>query len=216
VSNLAQAAPSFLEMGVFQAAGVQQGMAPSDAPTAWCLPAFVGRFGEVSGGLDGASLTLVFRLVLEAQRQNEPVAWIIGFTGSFFPPDVAETGIDLSVLAVVRAGRALSAVRAADHLLRSGAFGLIVLDLGLNASLPINAQTRLVGLAKKHDTALLCITDKEDHLPSLGSLVSLRVQTARTERTGDRYRCKAQAVKDKRRGPGWSYEEVYRGPDGLR
>jgi recombination protein RecA len=216
VSGLAHTVPSFLGPEVFRVAGVQRGLTTPDAPTAWRLPAFTGRFGEVSGGHAGASLTLVLRLVLEAQRQGEPAVWVVGATGSFFPPDAAEVGIDLAALIVVRAGATPPAVRAADHLLRSGGFGLIVLDFGVDTRVPIHAQTRLVGLAKKHGTALLCITEKEDHLPSLGSLVSLRVQTARTERDGDRYRCEARAVKDKRKGPGWSHSEVYRGPDGLR
>ena len=100
--------------------------------------------------------------------------------------------------------------------MRSGAFGLMVVDLGERAALPLRAQTRLVGLAKKHDTALLCITKKDDDRPSLGSLVSCRAEAARTKRLGERYRCEVRILKDKRRGPGWSHTEVCRGPAGLR
>ena len=100
--------------------------------------------------------------------------------------------------------------------MRSGAFGLLVLDLGAGASLPLPAQTRLVGLAKQHDTALICITEKEGDRPSLGSLVSLRAHTARTRHERDRFRCEARVLKDKRRGPGWKHTEVCHGPDGLR
>jgi len=196
--------------------GVQQGLAVSVAPTAWRLSAFSGRLGEVSGSHAGAALTLVFRLVLEAQQRGEPVAWISRRESLFFPPDAAEVGVDLAALAVIRAPATLPAARAADYLLRSGGFGLVVLDVGPGAQLPIHIQTRLVGLAKKHEAALLCITEKDSDRPSLGSLVSLRAQVARTRRTGDRFRCEARVLKDKRRGPGWTHEEVCRGPDGLR
>jgi hypothetical protein len=50
----------------------------------------------------------------------------------------------------------------------------------------------------------------------LGSLVSLRAHTARTQKEENRFRCEAHILKDKRRGPGRGYVEVYRGPDGLR
>ena len=195
---------------------VQRGLVLPETPTAWRLSAFAGRFGEISGSHAAASLTLAFRLVLEAQRRKEPVVWICRSESAFFPPDVADVGIDLHALVVVWAPQTLLAARAADHLLRSGGFGLVVLDVGSRARLPIPVQTRLMGLAQKHDAALLCLTEKESDHPSLGSLVSLRAQATRTQREGDRYRCEARVLKDKRRGPGWAHTEVCRGPDGLR
>jgi recombination protein RecA len=189
---------------------------PTVTPATWSLSTVSGRFVEISGSHSTAALTLAFQMVLEAQRQAEPVAWISRRDSVFFPPDAAGTGVDLEALAVIWAADGIRAARAADHLLRSGAFGLLVLDIGPGASLPIPVQTRLVGLAKKHDTALLCLTEKESSRPSLGSLVSLRAQAARTHRAEDRYRCEVRALKDKRRGPGWTHAEVCRGPDGLR
>ena len=194
---------------------LRRGVVAPRAPARWQLSAFVGRFGEVSGDEAGACLSLVFRLVLEAQRQGEPVVWIGRRESVFFPPDVAETGVDLAALPVVRTSDPLAAARAADYLVRSGAFGLTVLDLGARARLPLRAQTRLAGLAKKHDTALLCITEKEGDRPSLGSLVSLRAHVVRTRRDGDRFHCEARILKDKRSGPCWGHTEVCRGPDGL-
>jgi len=194
---------------------VQRGWVPAATPAEWRLSTFVGRFGELSGSHAGAVLTLAFRLVLEAQRLGEPAVWISRRESAFFPPDAAEVGVDLDALAVVWVSETLQAARAADHLLRSGGFGLVVLDIGARAHLPIPVQTRLVGLANKHEAALLCLTEKDDDRPSLGSLVSLRAQAVRTRRVEDRYRCEARVLKDKRRGPGWSHAEVCRGPDGL-
>jgi recombination protein RecA len=185
-------------------------------PAEWCIAAVAGRFVEVSSYRAGAALTLVLRLVLEAQCLAEPVAWINNRKSTFFPPDVAEAGIDLAALAVIRSRDTISAAKAAEHLLRSGAFGLVVMDIGADGRLPIHAQSRLAGQARRHETALLCITEKPHEASSLGSLVSLRVHTNRLQRKADRFRCEAHVQKDKRRGPGWKHVEVCRGPDGLR
>ncbi len=189
---------------------------PDTVSSRWSLATFAGRFTEISGDLAGAPLTLTFRLVLEAQRRGEPVAWIGRYRTPFFPPDVAEAGVDLAALPVVWALDSLAAARAADLLIRSGAFGLVVVDLGAGARLPVAAQTRLAGLAKHHEAALVFLTEKDDDRPSLGSLVSLRAHAARTGHEVELFRCEAHALKDKRRGPGWRHAEVCRGPDGLR
>ena len=204
------AAPAFL-----CAPGVQRGLAVPDVPVAWLLSTFQGRMAEISGASASASLTLVFRLVLQAQRLAEPVAWVGRKTNLFYPPDVADTGIDLDALAVVCASGTRTASRAADYLLRSGGFGMVVLDIGADPHMSPALQTRLAGLAKKHAAALLCITEKDSRRPSLGPLVSLRAEAVRTERTGDRFRCEVRVLKDKLRGPGWTHTEVCHGPDGL-
>jgi recombination protein RecA len=198
------------------ARGVRRGCAAPVAPPSWRLSVFAGRLGEISGSQTGAALTLAFRLMLEAQRRGEPVAWISRQGSAFFPPDAAETGVDLAALAVIWVRDARQSVRAADYLVRSGAFGLVALDLGQDSRVPVPVQSRLVGLAKKHDCALLCLTEKGSDHPSLGSLVSVRAQAARTKKTGSRFRCEARILKDKRQGPGWTHTEVCRGPAGLR
>ncbi|UCF93443.1 MAG: hypothetical protein JSW39_04565 [Desulfobacterales bacterium] len=200
----------------FAAGGRRREPTATEKPAEWRLATFAGRFGEVSGDPAGASLTLVFRLVLEVQQLGEPVAWITRRQSTFFPPDAADAGIDLAALPVVRAADVLAAARAAEYLLRSGAFGLVMMDLGANAHLPLQAQARLAAQARQHDTALICMTEKEGHRPSLGSLVSLRAHAAQTQREAGWFRCEVCVLKDKRRGPGWTHAEVCRGPDGLR
>lgn len=191
----------------------------------WSLEQVAGRLVEISGVGATAPLTLVFWLVLQAQQQNEPVAWITRDNSLFYPPDAAEGGVDLDALVIIRipdlpasAGQtgARAVARAADQLVRSGAFGLIVLDLGAKPDVPTPLQIRLAGLANKHQTALLCLTAKGDEVPSLGPLVSLRV-TARRERLADgRFACELTVLKDKRLGPTWRHAEVCCGPAGLR
>ena len=105
---------------------------------------------------------------------------------------------------------------AAERLMRSGAFGLVLLDLGKQHALTQPLQSRLLGLAQHHQTAVLCLTEKSAQEASIGSLVSLRVHVGRTWLGGERFACELQVRKDKRRGPVWSEQEVCRGPMGLR
>ena len=135
--------------------------------------------------------------------------------GSFYPPDVADNGVDLAALVVVRVGDATTAARAAERLLHSGAFGLVVLDLGSSAELPMAYQGRLMTLAQAHDAAVVCLTDKTSETASLGSLISLRAEALRRHGPDGELTVTVRALKDKRRGPGWTHAERHRGPAGL-
>lgn len=196
--------------------------------TTWRLTTLTGRLTELSSLGGAAGLTLAFSVVLDAQRQGEPVGWLTAGKSPFFPPDVAAGGIDLEALVVVRLPSSQQIPRAAEHLARSGAFGLLVLDLIHSTHIPAPMQMRLLGLAQKHHTAVLCLTRKKGEAPSLGSLVSLRAETLceQIDRRSDPdddagesgisiFACTAQILKDKRCGPGWTHVEVCRGPDGL-
>ena len=183
-------------------------------PSPWSLAAIAGRFIEISTSANAASLTLAFGLVREAQKQGEPVGWVTS-TGSFFyPPDAAHGGIDLAALVVIRVLHAGVIPTAGEKLLRSGGFGLIVLDLG-TADIPVPLQSRLTGLAQHHHAALVCLTEKESKTFSLGSLVSLRAHVERQRSSDNRFTCRLRILKDKRRGPTWSHEELCCGPAGL-
>lgn len=191
----------------------------------WSVESLIGRLVEISGHRASANLTVAFGLVREAQAKQEPVAWVTLRQSTFFPPDVADSGVDLSRLAVVRVEAPLVAFKATVELTRSGGFGLVVLDLGpealqkraekrfrKNRSVPF--VTKLVGLAQKTQTAVVVLTEKTRETSSLSSLVSLR---AEARRDPDRP-CEVaiDVIKDKRRGPGRSYREVFRAPAGLR
>jgi recombination protein RecA len=180
----------------------------------WNFAQVAGRYVEISGGRAPATLTLTFHVVLDAQRRGEPVGWATSDESSFYPPDVAELGIDLPALVVVRVPKADAIARAGEKLLRSGGFGLIVLDLGFT-DIPMPLQSRLTGLAHHHHAALVCITKEHSHKFSLGSLVSLRVHAERKKLVNGKFPCALRVLKDKRRGPSWSYEELHNGSPGL-
>ncbi|MBI4526784.1 MAG: recombinase A [Deltaproteobacteria bacterium] len=180
----------------------------------WTLSEISGRLVEISGSAAAAALTFTFTLVLEAQHQGEPVSWVGSRESCFYPPDAAHEGIDLEALVIIRAPDLVMVPRAGEKLLRSGAFGLVVLDLG-SADIPMPLQARLAALVRQHHSALLCLTKKENRDPSLSSLVSLRVHARRTHTSNGPFPCELQILKDKRRGPTWQHAEVFRGPAGL-
>ena len=142
-----------------------------------------GQLLELSGTRAG-KLSTVARLVAHAQAESEPVAWVsMRDEATFYPPDFAALGIDLSTLVVVRmppaqAHSTHALVRASEVLLRSGAFGLVAVDFG-HAPIPRNElawQARLLGLVRMHDARVVLLTTSERTAPSLGPLVALRIE----------------------------------------
>jgi recombination protein RecA len=95
----------------------------------WSLDALAGRFVELSTAEATPVLTISMGLVLQAQERSEPAIWIAAGSSTFYPPDAADSGVDLEALPVVRVPGVLAGVRAADILLRSGGATLVVLDL---------------------------------------------------------------------------------------
>ena len=188
----------------------------SDVPPSWNCAALAGRLVELSGADAPAVLTLSVALVRDAQQHGEPVAWMTTQESTFFPPDVAEHGVDLGALVVVRLPDVHAVPRAAATLARSGAFGLLVLDLGKDATVPMPLQARLVKLAQQRKTAVVCLTCKPSDTSSIGSMVSLRGEARRVKTSGDSFTCEVHVLKDKHRAPMWMHREEYRGPVGLR
>ena len=167
------------------------------------FPELAGRLVELSAPEGcGAQMTVATGLVLDAQRRGEPVAWVSHDRSSPYPPDLAAAGIDLEALAVVRLPvhpfDVATPLRVGSTLLRSGAFGLVTIDLvrpsctppvrGRGGAAPPRRPppalvSRLAGLARTHDAVALVLTTKTRNASSLGPLVSLRAETVRREST---------------------------------
>ncbi len=190
-----------------------------------------GRLVEITGAEDTAALTIAAGLILDAQKSGEQTAWIGPSESIFFPPDVIESGIDVDSLVVVRVPKMVAGARAADKLIRSGSFGIVVLDAGSDPRIPTPLLARLASLAQRHHTALVFLTQHNGAAPvagtastavdtdgasPLGSLISLRVRARRQRIAADRFRCWLDVLKDKRRGPTWRHDEVCRGATGMR
>ncbi len=189
-------------------------------PVPWNLAQAAGRLVEVAGDEDSAALTMTLGLVLDAQQQGEQAAWIAPSESLFFAPDVLESGIDLNALVVVRVPNTAAGARAADKLIRSESFGIVVVDAGPDPRIPVPLLARLASLAQRNHTALVFLTQHGGTptvgTSSLGSLISLRVRARRQRIAPDRFRCWLEVLKDKRRGPTWGHDEVCRGAPGMR
>ncbi|MBW2463218.1 MAG: recombinase A [Deltaproteobacteria bacterium] len=205
-----------------------------------------GRLSELSGAVSSGRMTAAVSLVIRAQEQDEPVVWVQPEDGALYPPDLAESGVDLEALVVVRVplrGRAASArggaragrgagrrgagqrgqvtrsvggdlARAAELLLRSGAFGLVVVDLGRSRPRGGAWQGRLAALARQHESRVVLLSEGEDAAPSLGPMVGLRIAPSRHRRGPGRFVIEHRVLKDKV-GGGVPQPDRRRAPWGL-
>ncbi|MEM9072946.1 MAG: hypothetical protein AAGE52_30845 [Myxococcota bacterium] len=138
--------------------------------------ALAGRLTELSGLGAVARTSLLVAEIVRLQEAGEPVAWVQPqSTQSLFPPDLAEAGVDLEELIFVRVPPFVADVlRSAELLLRSGGFALVAVDIS-GAEVPVAALSRLLGLARQHQCAVVFLSEREDHQPALGPLVSVRL-----------------------------------------
>ncbi|HEY7728076.1 MAG TPA: ATPase domain-containing protein [Candidatus Eisenbacteria bacterium] len=114
-----------------------------------------GRLTEISGARGSGKTSLVRQLVAGALAARRWVAYVDG-TRTLAPGDWAPFG-DRGRLWVVRPREADRGAWCADVLLRSGAFGMVVLDEGRPLSREV--AVRLTRLARERDAALVVVSD---------------------------------------------------------
>ena len=204
-----------------------------ETPETVALPLYdavpTGRLLELSGALALGRTTSAVALVAAAQHRDEPVVWVQPRGGALYPPDLADAGIDLDALVVVHTpcscvgacqrrlckSRGHGVARAAELLMRSGAFGLVVLDL-TDGTPPGDAWLgRLGGLARQHEARIAILTSRRDDEPSVGPLVGLRVAPARDRRAPGRFVIEHRVIKDKLGLPTGVAAARHRAPPGL-
>ena len=103
-------------------------------------------------------------------------------------------------------------------LLRSGAFGLVVVDFCQDAPPPGHEawQGRLLGLARQHESTVVLLTEKPTSADSLGTLIGLRIEPRRHREAPGRFRIEHEVVKNKSGAPLQVAPDHVRGPWGLR
>ena len=88
-----------------------------------------GAITEISGPVSSGRTSLIHSILARATEAGECCAMVDG-AGAFDPFSAAQAGVDLQKLLWVRAnGRFEAALKAADLIVHSGGFGVIVLDL---------------------------------------------------------------------------------------
>ena len=185
-------------------------------PLATQLP--TGRLVEIKKAAAGAQITTAVRCLRQAQAQGEPCAWLQPAGGSLFPPDLVSSGIDLQALVVVNVPKhagPYGIAKAAEVLLRSGGFGMLVLDLVDTRIGNEGAwQGRLLGLAREHRSRLLLLSDDAAQ-HSLGPLVSLCIEPHRKRLERGTFQLEQHIRKDKSGLLSPMASECFRGPWGL-
>lgn len=181
-----------------------------------------GRIVECSSSTGASARTsTAVALLRHAQATGETAAWIQRANGPLFPPDLHEAGIDLDALVVVHIEGAqprIGQCKAAELLLRSGAFGMIVIDLENDAT-GNPAMTawlgRMLGLARQHDSRVVLLTEKPTHADSLGTLVGLRVEPHRRCDARGGFFVEHHVIKNKSGGSLCVEAMPFRHPDGV-
>lgn len=130
-----------------------------------------GRLTEIVGPRGSGKTTLVRQLVAGAISVGRWVAYVDG-TRTLAPRDWVAIG-GTRRLWIVRPQQAERGAWCADVLLRSGAFGLVVLDAG-GPVLSRQVSIRLTRLAQDHDAALVVVSEGRAGT-MIGSAVRLRV-----------------------------------------
>src|SRR5258708_26581516 len=162
---------------VSSASAVLAGRAVPGGSPHWCLAELAGRLVEIAGWRSGAGFSSAISLVVDAQRSGETAIWVGPRSRSFFPPDAESAGVDLAAFPVARVRESSEIPVAADLLARSGAFGLVVLDLG-SSTLSLGVLSRLAGLARAHESAIVLLSETAPDRPSLDTVVSFRADTS--------------------------------------
>jgi hypothetical protein len=202
-------AQSLADIPVFRAAS----MKAATGGGSWRFENLVGVLAEISEETPSGAVSFAAEIIFEAQGRNEPVAWVAGTGSIFFPPDLLTRGIDVSAVAVVRAGGEAESLTAAEWLVRSGAMGLVIVDCEGRWVVSDASLGRILKLAERNLCAVVFLTRKRRQDPSLGSRVSLRGCVVRS--AGGGFAIDVHTVKDKRSNSGSRQSRQYHGPSGL-
>jgi hypothetical protein len=129
-----------------------------------------GAIGTLEGAISSGRMAIAAGLLAVATSRG--LAAVVD-DGSLYPPTLAAAGVRLDRLLVVAAATTLGIARAADILLRSRAFEVIVAP---GAALKATVWSRLAGLAQKADALL--VTLGPEARSELGYFASARVGCA--------------------------------------
>jgi len=146
-------------------------------------PGAIAPTGELVEVLGSAAGSVLAAACAEVQP-SEPVAWVVAGGALPHPADLAAAGVRCQEMAVVRAAGERAA-RAAEMLLSSGGFGLVIVD-GCGA-LRDRSVARLRALCRKHRARLLVAPwTRSEALPldqpRLGATVALRLSATHRAR----------------------------------
>jgi len=172
-----------------------------------------GHLVEVDDGPGRAVTTLGASVVYEAQASGRCAAWVTTRDDLPLAEDLVAWGIDLQALLFVRAPDARAAGRAAERLLRTGAWAAVVLEPGAFVFEPARIG-RLSRLAETHHATVL--VRREGRAGPGSALVGMRLQASRERPSHEPPRLAIDVVRHRRGGAGSRWTTTCDGPPGLR
>jgi len=132
-----------------------------------------GTIGTLEGPPSSGRSALAARLLASATRRGLGAA--VGV--DLFPPALAAAGVRLERLLIVRTGEPVEAARAADIIVRSGAFTVVVIPaLPSGRGTGSATWTRLASLAHRANALLVALGDEASS--ELRYFASVRLETA--------------------------------------
>ena len=141
-----------------------------------------GAISEIVGPDTSGRTTLLYRLIA-AGTLNQEICAYVDVCDTFDPLSADRAGIILSQLLWIRCkGNLEYALKAVDHLLHAGGFGVVALDLCQVSPrdwrrMPISYWHRF-RLSLENTNTILAVVDKQ---PMTGSCASLRLEMKRME-----------------------------------
>jgi hypothetical protein len=150
---------------------VRTGIAELDAAVGGGFPR--GTIASIEGPPSSGRSSLAVRLLAAATRHG--LGALVGV--DLFPPALAAAGVRVERLLIVRVDEPVAVARAADIIVRSGAFTVVVIP-----TLPSGARTgsatwtRLASLAHRANALLVAVGDEAS--AELRYFASLRVETS--------------------------------------
>jgi recombination protein RecA len=205
----AQSLSSLVDLPIVRASNLRSAAGSGS----WQFADLIGALAEISQETPCGAISFAAEIIAEAQREREPVVWVAGTESVFFPADFCRRGIDVSAVAVIRAGGAGDSLRAAEWLVGSGAVGLVVIDAGGKWSVSEAALGRIQKRAERSRCAVLFLTRKRPRDPSLGSRILRRGFITRSG--GDPFLVEIHTVRDTRSHSSSRQRRQYRGPAGM-
>jgi recombination protein RecA len=168
-----------------------------------------GIIATLEGPPSSGRCTFTARLLATATARGLGALIQTSETGTLYPPALETAGIALDRLLVIAAREPTAVARAADIVLRSGAFGVVAIPV---VALPAVGWTRLAGLAHRANALLVAVgTEASSELRYFASLrVRLRLARVRWAGSGGifatlaGYDVRADVIKSKRSAPGKS------------
>lgn len=138
-----------------------------------------GAITEIVGRTSSGRTTLGYSLIASATRSGEYVAWV-DVPNALDPESAREAGANVERVLWLHPRDRLMGLRAVEHVLSAGGFGLVVLDLegpSERWSVPASVWMRMARAAVHRDAAIVILA-ASSHAGSFAAL-SLEVQPLR-------------------------------------